>query len=344
MRPEIDLSLLRDSLIHLQETTYFSGRLHEFAQKLISVVEHVLNDPSRYGPQVVALFAANIRIAQHYLEGSTTKEAPYEMEFCLKAALPKWVKRESLITTALTAEQDFHFLPADPWTSIKNTITDFDAGGYDPLLVFVGVLRLYVHKPLYCIPLYHELGHFVDINLGITQYSLLLNPPTRHPLVERNHRQEHFADLFAACYVGRSSVSALETIAPDALDSNTHPATRSRVDLVEAFLRGETPHLVHLFQNYLTNLSAPSLEIMYNSPDLQASLDDIRPYVIKCERELHGVFESGWKYLVSALDNRSSPWATGMPAASVERIVNDLIEKTIRNRSISERWSGGASL
>lgn len=169
MRPEIDLSLLRDSLIQLEETTYFSGRLHEFTQKLIAAISHVLDNATKYGPQTVRLFALHIRNAQRYLEGSTTKDAPYEMEYCLKTVLPHWVKRESLITTALTPGQDFHFLPADPWAFITNTIVDFDTGGFNPRLVLVGVPRLYVHKPLYCIPLYHELGHFVDMTLGVTK-------------------------------------------------------------------------------------------------------------------------------------------------------------------------------
>ena len=261
------------------------------------------------------------------------------MEYCLKAILPHWVKRESLITTAITAGQDFHFLPADPWAFIKKTITGFDTGGFDPLLVLIGVPRLYAHKPLYCTPLYHELGHFVDMTLGVTRLSLLIDRPAHVALIA--HRHEHFADLFAACYVGRASVAPLKTIAPNAPASPTHPSTNDRVAVVEDFLKGNPSQIFQLFQQCVSNLNAPALTVMHDAPDLRTPLDDIRPYVIQSERELHGIFESGWNYLADALDQHVPAWSTSLPDADIERIINDLIEKSIRNHSILERWSHG---
>lgn len=341
MRPEIDLSLLRDSLIQLEETTYFSGRLHEFTKKLVEVITHVLESPSRYDNQTIYLFAGQISHAHRYLEGSTTKEAPYEMEYCLKSVLPSWVKRESLITTALTSGKDFHFLPADPWAFIKNAITGFNAGGFDPLLVLIGVPRLYVHKPLYCVPLYHEVGHFVDNTLGVTQMSFLLAAGSGSA-VEARHRAEHFADLFAACYVGRTNGHALNTIAPHAAQSFTHPSTSDRILVVEAFLNGSAHPLVELFQACLRRLGAPPLAINYASPTITEELDDIRPYVIQSPPELHGLFASGWDYLQRALDFKTPPWSAGLSNAAIERTVNDLIEKSLRNHSIRTRWTNGA--
>lgn len=341
MRPEIDLSLLRDSLTQLEETTYFSAKLHEFTHRLIGAINHVLSDLSRYDRSTIALFASHMRLAQRYLEGSTIKEAPYEMEYCLKAVLPHWVKRESLITTALTTAQDFHFAPADPWAFIRNTISGFDTAGFDALLVLVGVPKLYAHKPLYCIPLYHEVGHFVDMTLGVTQMSLLINSHAASPF-ERSHRQEFFADLFAACYVGRASSEALQTIAPNNAASHSHPSTKDRVALVESFLRGSTHPYIELFQQSLQALKAPTLSTMSVAPNIKEALDDIRPYVIKNEAELHGLFESGWSYLDAALDRRGAPWAATLTAPDIERIVNDLIEKSFRNHSIKLRWENGA--
>ena len=235
-------------------------------------------------------------------------------------------------------------MPADPWAFITTAITGFDSGGFNPLLVLVGVPRLYVHKPLYSIPLYHELGHFVDMTIGVTRLSLLISPPSSGNVgAEQLHRQEFFADLFAACYVGRSSVAALEIIAPNAPPALTHPATQDRVRLVEDFLGGNAHATIQLFQNCLRTLTAPRLALSHTPPDLNASLDDIRPYVIKSEDELHGIFESGWNYLNAALDHRTPPWSAALPDADVERIINDLIEKSIRNHSIVERWSNGTS-
>ena len=44
MRPEIDLVLLRDSLVELAETTYFGAALHKFTAQLIGVIDHVLKN------------------------------------------------------------------------------------------------------------------------------------------------------------------------------------------------------------------------------------------------------------------------------------------------------------
>jgi hypothetical protein len=342
LRPKIDLYLLRDSLSECAEITYFSGGLHEFTTRLIDAINHVLANATTYGPDIVRAFALNVRAAERYLSGSTTKESPYEIEYCLKAALRTRTTREFLITTALTEDQNFHFLPSDPWQFIKKTITRFDAKGFDALLVQLGVPKIYSHKPIYCIPLYHELGHFVDFTTGITQFSLLKNPGL-HP-TNLFHRREHFADLFAACYVGSSSIRTLETIALGAAASLTHPATTDRVALVNKFLTGQTGGLIDAFQHSLSLLGGVPLSVVYRAPDVKQPFDDIRPYHIADSPELHGIFESAWTYLADALDNRSPPWVKpAFSESEIERVVNDLAEKSIRNMSIRERWASGSS-
>jgi hypothetical protein len=345
VRPRIDLFLLRDGLADCAETTYFSARLHEFTSRLIAAIDHVLKYEATYGADTVRLFAAHVRSVHRYLSGSTTKEALYEIEHCLKAALRVWTKREYLITTALTAEQDFHLRPADPWVFIKTTISDFDTAGFDALLVQLGVPRIYSHKPIYCIPLYHELGHFVDVTLGITRLSLLLLPPTGKPTIELSHRMEHFADLFAACYAGKSSILTLETIAPGESASTTHPATADRIAVVENFLNSRPAPVTDLFGRCLSMLSAPALKPMFRTPDIRNEYDDIRPYQIKSEEELHGLFDAAWTYLGEVLDEKRSPkWAKpNLTDADIERVINDLTEKSIRNHSVLERWAIGAS-
>jgi hypothetical protein len=340
LRPEIDLSLLRDNLVELNETSYFSSRLNEFNAKLVEAIDHVLSNAATYGARTVYAFAVHVHHAERYLAGSTIKDAPYELEYCLKTALPRWVTRESLITTALTYAQDFHFKPADPWAFIKTAISGFDTKGFDPLLVLVGLPRLYIHKPLYCIPLYHELGHFVDLTLGVTQLSLLIDPPASD--IVRRHRQEHFADLFLSSYVGRTGMAVLEIIAPNAAASPTHPATQDRIAVVDRFLGQQHDPLVQLFQACLRQLGAPSLTTVSRSPDVREAFDDIRPCDLTGEQELHGLLGSAWSYLMDALDNETPPWSKGMQTADIERIVNDLTEKSIRNHSIRERWAIGA--
>ncbi|WP_157861918.1 hypothetical protein [Methylobacterium sp. Leaf361] len=291
-------------------------------------------------------FARHVRTAQTYLAGSVAKESPYEMGYCLRKALPRWTSRRTIITTALTSGHDFHLQPADPWQFITKTITGYDAGGYDPLLVLIGVPRIYRHKPVFCIPLYHELGHFVDNTLGVCNYSLLkLPPPTpAHRQLEWYHRREYFADLFCACYTGRASARTLETIAPNAPPSLTHPATAVRVALIEDFLAGRTNQIIDHLQECLMDLGAPALMPLFTLPDISENFNDMRPFVLNTDEHLHGIFEAAWDYLGSCLDARMAPWiAPNFTESDIERIVNDLSEKTIRNMSIRERWSSAVA-
>lgn len=342
MRPRIDLFLIRDNLRQCLETTYFSGKLHTFTTRLLDAIEHVLKNQTTLSEDIVRAFAYYALSANRYLSGSTTKKSPYEVEYCLKAALPKWTQRDFLITTALTDERDFHFRPTDPWGFIKTALPSFDTQGFDPLLVQLGVPRIYSHKPLYCIPLYHELGHFVDIASGVTNLSLLLQPSNSAP--ETNHRLEHFADLFAASYVGRSSIRALETIAPNNPTSGTHPSTGDRVALVEDFLAGKNSGLIVLFQTCLTQLNLPQLSIEFRVPNLKDAFDDVRTYSVADDKELHGIFDAAWSYFEMALNSRSAPWIKARTSDDeIEKIINDLTEKSIRNASIKKRWVGGVT-
>jgi hypothetical protein len=185
----------------------------------------------------------------------------------------------------------------------------------------------------------------VDFTLGVTRLSLLIDPPAHaNSDMMRAHRQEHFADLFASCYVGESSMHTLQIIAPSAPGTLTHPATADRVSLVNAFLNNNSAQLVTLFQTCLSLLQRPQLSKVFSIPDIGPSFDDIRPYIIKSEQELHGIFAAAWDYLTQALDARAAPWIK--PATTevdIERVVNDLTEKSIRNLSIRQRWASGAT-
>lgn len=341
MRPRIDLFLVRDSLRDYLETTYFSGKLHTFTARLIEAIEYVLDNQSSLNPDVVRDFSHHALTANRYLAGSTTKESPYELEYCLRGVLRKWSKRECLITTALTDGRDFHFYPVDPWDFVKTALPSFDTKGFDAPLVQLGVPRIYSHKPLFCVPLYHELGHFVDISNGVVDLSVLVAPAVLPSSL--SHRREHFADLFAAAYVGASNTRALETIAPNHPTTATHPATADRVAMVREFLNGRSTPLIALLQGCLAQLGLPVLKIEYTTPTIGDAFDDIRTFRVRSEGELHGLFDSAWRYFEDALDKKAPPWSSGMTDAEIERIVNDLTEKSIRNTSIRERWSSGAA-
>ncbi len=344
MHPQTDLSLLLESLSQLSRSPYFNKGLEAHTYALVDVVDHVLNASPRYDDTVVRALADKVWLTHRYLQGSTTKESPYEIEYCLRFAIAQWLPFKCLVTTALTDEKDFHLKIGDPWEFVRTMITRYEKPLPDSRLVFIGVPRLYKDMPLFCCALYHELGHFVDVTGEITASTLLLDPipeqiPEKFHVNIVCHRREHFADLFAACYVGAAIGDMLHSISPDAGISETHPATSKRLEVIRSFLAGEETDFLSAFQEALKSRGFPPLGKRFEIPDIEPAFDDIRPHVLVGEQQLHGIFPAGWSYLAKALDGQGAPWTNGGKPLELTKIVNDLAEKSIRNASVRQLWA-----
>lgn len=286
--------------------------------------------------------------ASRFLAGSISKEIPYEVAYSLELALKDWLPnpdRPYAITTALLDEPQYYFRAIND--QFYETVTAFLDVTFDVKLIQIALPRLYRHRPLYGVALYHELGHFIDIHFRITDFSLLLAPPTLPPEnqalaldVERSWRREYFADLFAAGYTGNAIGVFLENFAPNSPASQSHPATVSRLESIALFLSGKTPPIVDLFEQSLNKLGLPELKIRHAKPEINAYLNNIRPYPIASEPELHGLLDAGWEYLRSTQAKKNLPW-NELGEEKTDRIINDVIEKSIRNWMVKSRWQDG---
>jgi len=195
--------------------------------------------------------------------------------------------------------------------------------------------------------LYHELGHFVDIHYNITEYTFLTNPVaqnTPHQILEmeKSYRREYFADTFAAAYVGEANYKLLNEIAANQPGTASHPPTLDRIKLALDFINGNSNPIINMFQNALSQLKLPALTKMYKAPDITTCFNNIRPYTVKDDFELHGILESSWNHLKVALNSTDSPWIY-LNDSEIHRIINDLTEKSLRNYSIQKAWSNGTS-
>jgi hypothetical protein len=348
LRPLIDLHLLKDSLAQLQETSYFSPLYDRYVKQLLSATEHVLQRFDQYSDTVVRQFCQMVWSGHKYLSGSTSKEASYEMQYCLNRAFSHWSDKECVVSSALLPDKDFHLRYFEFRPLMEAMIPDFDSSGFDTLLVMVGVPRLYRHAPLFAVPLFHELGHFIDFSNGISDLSMLVEPPTlgiwvpdeaQNRAIEQRHRAEYFADLFGACYIGEVAADALNVIAPGDNDTPSHPATHKRVKVVDDFINGKSNPIITLFQTCLARQGLPQLSLKFDRVQVDSDFDDTRPFSVLNDRDLYGVFPSAWGYLSKALDDRSAPWIKETHnAATIERTVNNLTEKTIRNFAVVEKW------
>lgn len=344
MHPRTDLALLHESLSQLSTTPYFNRALERQVTSLVELIEHVLKKSPAYDETIVRALVDKVWVTHRYLQGSTTKESPYEIEYCLRSAISEWLPGEHLLTTALTDERDFHLNYGDPWDYVRTTIPGFPQVP-ESRLIFVGVPRLYKYLPLFCSALFHELGHFIDLKYELTQATMLLYPPPKPSLADilEQHRREYFADIFAASYVGRAISESLRSISPEAQPSFSHPATDTRLEFIEDFLTGEANQEVDMWRDVLDRRKLPPLVSRFQLPAIEPAFDDIRPVSITGDAELFGLFPSGWSYMTNAIHGSGPDWSRGATQLEIVRIVNDLTEKSIRNASIRKLWESGAA-
>ncbi|MES9928562.1 MAG: hypothetical protein ABW158_10650 [Candidatus Thiodiazotropha sp. 6PDIVS] len=330
------MHLLLDELVTLSRTPYFSKSLGEYLDNLILAVRRVLEEFDKLPPDVTESVARLIWLATKYLHGGTSKSVPYETVYALKLALEDWVSHPCAITTALLDDLDYHFWGVDPGQILEEFVPGLD---FKTELIQIALPKLYRHYPLYNVALYHELGHYVDKKCGVTSLSLLTHPPVSgqdEDAVE-SHRKEYFADLFAASYTGKSIGLFLDAIAHDAEDSSSHPATSKRISVVNDYLEGKQSDLLDMYQSVLDKRGLPKLQKMFVCPDIEDSFNSIRTYSIKNNEELHGIIEAGWVLLYGAYKQNMKPWKD-IDKNEIMRILNDLIEKSIRNRMIKMKW------
>lgn len=94
----------------------------------------------------------------------------------------------------------------------------------------------------------------------------------------------------------------------------------------------------------LKALNLPELKIRFSVPDVVTAFDGVLVYKIQDDAELFGIFKASWDYLEHQVNSPAAPWALGgISQPEIEKTVNDLTEKSIRNYEIRERWAVGAS-
>ena len=145
------------------------------------------------------------------------------------------------------------------------------------------------------------------------------------------HRREYFADIFATSYSGAAYRNFLAEFAGNNSASLTNPATVDRLALIDSFLSEKQNDIINLFQSSLIALGLNELEIAFTIPNITEAFSNTRPYSIQNEKQLHGIFEASTKYL-----NQLS--LNGDEEIDAERVINNLVEKSIRNSMIVDHW------
>ena len=352
------LTLVRNKLIEISESPYFSNDLHQYLVQLKKVADKLYSEDLNMGDTVITECSVFINNAVNFFNSSTTKKIPYEIVYCLNDACQKWTGDKTLITTALSQDiNDFHFRP------VQNVFYDFFKIklniSFDADLIQICLPEIYRRKPLFSIPLYHELGHYIDISRGISELAAIHHKNTILPLPDGltdwrgehiwlNHCREYFADLFSAQFIGRSGIDFLKRLAGDNPSSYTHPSTKNRITVVEDFLSGINNPVVEMLNKLIARfhdenkLLCPSLSIPSNEQNIATAFDNIRPHNISNKNEMHAFINSSWTYLCDTWNNPTGVWS-GLSKEVIEKTINDLVEKSIRNTMITEKWTTYAS-
>lgn len=335
--------MLDARLAQLEHAPFFHDELLEYTRCLRRVIKVTLKRPASEQPgEMVRMVVDHLWTATRYLTGSVSRETPYETVYGLDLAIQDWIPASQgprlIITTALLNERNYHFCAVEDefYTLAKDLGVTFSSN-----LVQVGLPHLYKHQPLHNVLLYHELGHFIDEKFKISRVMAIIVENVEGPWSKLTYtaRQyaEFFADIFATSYVDSSVAHMLHDMAPDQVQTKSHPATAERVTLIEEMLAHKTPPILQLANAALSYRSLPALTTRFQIPDIKHTFDNLLPYTIASQNEVHGLLPAGRRYLHDVDRQQHGLWAA-MTANEKSRVVNDLIEKSIRNRMVQMRW------
>lgn len=338
------MRLLDARLEQLEHAPFFRDGLHDYLISIRDVIAKIEENFSALPPELIRMLTRQVWIASRYLSGSVSREIPYEVVYGLDLALTDWVTQPSpyIVTTAFLSEQNYHFegVPEQFYDLCKATLNV----EFEQRVVQIALPQLYKHLPLNNTVLYHELGHFVDERHAISRLMAIMDTAAGVPVLQTtfNHAAEYFADLFAACYVGNSVAFMIEAMAPGAAVSTTHPSTVDRSKVVKEFLANESNSIVDLCNAALSALKLPTLTPKFSEPVISEYFDNVRPYDIKSKSEIHGLLLAGQKYLVNRIENLDGRWENLSEGEAI-RTANDLIEKSLRNWMVKEKWQSVSS-
>jgi len=360
-----------------RNNSYSDSHKQLYQETLFALFDAIKSSADHMDEQGVLSFQRQLTFISRSLEfllDSTLNSIPFEVVSCLDIVMKEWIKNEEfIIVTSLDNDMDEYCF--DPTLAIDDSIYDLIQAEHNIVfprrLVQISMPLVLARDYFSSVTLYHELGHFVDeyflignsmaediIDYPTFQwqeiqeyfpYTLQKGIPGRKESLQKlkNHLSEYFCDLFAAQYVGNSSVYYLSyhEIDTGGVTDLTHPSSVNRNKLVDDFLEDKDNKLLKLYKEYFIKFTKNDLKIRYE----RISNEDFYGFIplgIQNEKQLHGVFPYAWNIWLKGADNfvTISGIKSGLEPKGVYRILNNLMEKSIGNYFIEEEWNKIKSL
>jgi hypothetical protein len=275
-----------------------------------------------------------------YLNYRREKDLPEELLFCLNLVLAEWLPNSSndyfiVISYNNTLDQFFFKAYNEGFLQKFNLLIKnlFDLS-YKESLIQISKPKFLLNDFLGSVPIYHEIGHFVDRNYQIIE-NLFLNPSFLQGLSAQerecagNHYAEYFADIFAAQYVGRAAMEPLSYAGYGLKDCHTHPSTEKRVRVTEAFLQGTGDSDSIQIIEYLkkATLDRTNLELkIRNAPLIENPFILLSPVSID-KQGVHGLIVEGWNQWLDVTQVIHTKYPKPSPRST---IINKIIKESIR--------------
>lgn len=309
-----------------------------------------------------------------FLDKSTLNAFPVEIVECLNVALNDWIdSNDYIIVTSLNNSlSSFSFVPSlDFQDPLLHYIKNNFSVGFKKRLIQINLPKSFSRDYFANVVLYHELGHFVDLQYKISEAlsKVLFNKYKLNQLstqavadvqfffpyislsdysditkfnLIRQHLGEYFSDVFASQYIGECSNYYLDYITNNgAGTSNTHPSTINRIKLVNDFIEGN--------KNFIIDSLVDATQQITNTRTLTKRFNRIKsknflqllPVEISHSNQLSSLYILGWElwqnYNQDFEKNNSMNYT--LKASKRYEIINNLIEKSISNYIISESWN-----
>lgn len=346
---ELQLLQLEGIFSKSKANIYSDNKKEKYFEELHSLFDAIKNsDLTKFDDNLLEIHYGILYYlfeALEFLDNSTLNLIPFETVSCLEKVLDEWISDDNFIiaTSLSNTNLDFRFKSEDiEFFNLMNHII-FDLYGVriSKRLIRIVLPRVLSRDYLSIVVLYHELGHFIDIELKISE-NIFYNKYgfkshyDNSELQYLYHAREYFADTFAAQYINDASNLFLNYIAGKAPDSETHPSTIKRIDFVDKFLLEEKIDLVDNFNMVLTAQSKPLIKIRHKLFDTDTSeFNQFIPQQINNDEELHSIFKLGWDFWNNSETNKLNK----VPKKQRYSIINNLVEKSISNYIVVSNWN-----
>lgn len=269
---------------------------------------------------------------------------PYEILSCLEIALHDWIIQDNfiIVTSLSNRSADFYFEGES--SEFFQNLNDIILKKYN-LTITNRLIKIVLPKVLSrdylaIVVLYHELGHFIDTELHISEKIIknkygYKSSYTEQEVEEYNHFMEYFADLFAAQYINNASNLYLNYIAFNNPDCHTHPSTIKRIEMVNSFLSGVYVQEIIEINAALLGSGCEEFIIRHKEIDINKSdFLNLIPQKIKNNQELHYIFKLGWDFW----NTSDSNFLRKFKLRQKYHVINNLIEKSISNYTVKQKW------